>query len=104
MFSRRQSAAETEPDIERAHRPSPATGFPNYGGTSSAGFRFTNENNYEDDETAFDEDEMRRVLEELLRGRRQGDSSAPLFTAEDIEAMLRPSSKFHNKHHVKTFD
>lgn len=47
---------------------------------------------------------MRRLLEELLkrrrncmrgRGSRAGGDSAPLFTAEDIEAMLQPSSKFH---------
>lgn len=27
--------------------------------------------------------------------RTEGGDSAPLFTAEDIEAMLRPSDKFH---------
>jgi len=103
------SGVPTEPDDESAYRPRPRPTprpgrTPNYGGTSFNSRSYardsSDDDDDDDDDDDLDEEELRRIIEELLkkrysrvgrRGRRDG--SPPLFSAEDIEDMLRPSRK-----------
>jgi DnaJ-class molecular chaperone len=94
----RSNSFPTEPDDEAPYRPRPSPGHTsNYGGTSFNARSYARASSDDDDDMDFDEEELRRLVEELLRkryGQRGGRSGSPqLFTAEDIEDLLRPSRK-----------
>jgi len=121
LFGR--SGVPAEADDEPAYRPRPGA-TPNYGGTSfnyrASSFNYRGSSfNYdsysrarsdeepddEDDDISFDEDEIRRLIRELLKKRynrarghggsdEESDEFAPLFSDEEIKEMLRPSGKF----------
>ncbi|KAH8590746.1 DnaJ domain-containing protein [Bisporella sp. PMI_857] len=110
----RGSGVPTEPNPKPAYRPHPTSRArpspgrtPNYGGTSFNYRSYARDSNDDggDGDPDFNEEELRRIIEELLKKRynrvgRQGglDGSPPLFSEEDIDDMLRPSRKSPQNH------